>query len=475
MSDPLGERAALDGALDYAHDAARAFLASIDDAPVRPRGAGRAAAALDGALPDDGHGSIAALRALAAAADDAALRSAGPRFFHFVTGGATPAALAADWLTAALDQNPGMWAGSPFGADLERIALEWLRDLFALPREWGGVLTTGATMANYTGLAAARRWWAAQHGFDADVDGLSGRPPVPVFSSGYVHASSVKALGMLGIGRDSLQRVTADATGRIDLSALRDRLRALDGAPAVVVANTGEVNAGAFDPLPDVAELADEHGAWLHVDGAFGLFSRLTPRTAALTDGIERADSVVSDAHKWLNVPYDCGFVFVRDESLLSGAFGATADYYVGGRADRPSWALLGPESSRRTRALAVWATLRAYGRNGYRLMVERHLDLAQRVAARVDEAPELERLAPVPLNIVCFRIRLPGVSDDDLDEINRSAGEALLEDGRVYAGTTRYAGRVAFRPAIVNWRTTEHDVDLLVDVVRELAAAHAP
>jgi glutamate/tyrosine decarboxylase-like PLP-dependent enzyme len=325
-------------------------------------------------------------------------------------------------------------------------------------------------MANFTALAAARRWWGLKQGVDVDERGLAGLPAVPVFSSGYIHASAIKALAMLGIGRGSVRRFGRDEVGRLDLAALDAALRDLRGAPAILIANAGEVNAGDFDPIDAMADLADRYGAWLHVDGAFGLFVRVTPAAVEPGDGIERADSVISDGHKWLNVPYDCGFAFVRDATLLAGAFALSAAYLPVPGA-HASFGYLGPEASRRARGLAVWATLRAYGREGYRAMVERHLALARRLAARVDAAPELERLADARLNIVCFRYRPSGVAEAELDALNARIGAALLDDGRVYVGTTRYAGHVAFRPAIVNWRTTEPDVDLIVEVILDLGA----
>jgi glutamate/tyrosine decarboxylase-like PLP-dependent enzyme len=224
-----------------------------------------------------------------------------------------------------------------------------------------------------------------------------------------------------------------------------------------------------------MADLAAAHGAWLHVDGAFGLFARLSPRSAHLAEGVARADSVSSDGHKWLNVPHDCGFTFVREPERLANTFAERADYLPSPDDPRPSFGYRGPEGSRRARALAVWATLRAYGRSGYRAMVERHLDLAQRLAARVDAEPELERLADVPLDIVCFRWLPDGADPNELDDLNRRLGEALLRDGRVFAGTTIYEGKVAFRPAIVNWRTRPEDIDLLVDVLLELAGEMHP
>jgi glutamate/tyrosine decarboxylase-like PLP-dependent enzyme len=214
------------------------------------------------------------------------------------------------------------------------------------------------------------------------------------------------------------------------------------------------------------------HGAWLHVDGAFGLFARLSPQSRQLAAGVERADSVIADGHKWLNVPYDCGFAFVRDAGRLPRSFNVGAPYLPTPDDPRPNPGFLTPENSRRARALPVWATLRAYGRSGHREMVERHLELARHLGRRVDEIPQLERLAEVQLNIVCFRARPEGVEEEQLDELNRQLGEDLLGDGRVFAGTTTYGGRVAFRPAIVNWRTQEKDVDALVDVLLELLEA---
>lgn len=469
MADPIFERAQVVTALRAAATAAERYLSTLDADLVRRPGADAAAMSLRATFPEDGDGALVAIDELVRASD-AALRSSGPRFFHWVVGGTTPSALAADWLTSALDQSAFAYDSSPLGTRCEELAIDWLKDLFGIPVSWGGVLTTGATMANFTALAAARRWWAQRSGVDIDARGFAGLPPVPVLSSGYIHPSATKALAMLGIGRDTVRRFARDDVGRIDLAALEEALRALNGAPAIVVGNAGEVNAGDFDPLDRMADLAERYGSWLHVDGAFGLFARVTPRTAHLAAGVERAHSVVADGHKWLNVNYDSGFVFVRDPSLLDTAFAIGAPY-LPKPGEHPMFGGRGPEASRRARGIAIWATLRAYGRAGHRAMVERHLDLAQRLARAVDAAPELERLADVPLNIVCFRYRPGDLSDGALDTLNAKIGADLLADGRVYVGTTRYRGCVAFRPAIVNWRTTESDVDLIVDVVRELAA----
>jgi glutamate/tyrosine decarboxylase-like PLP-dependent enzyme len=493
MGDPLDRRDELEAALELAAAEARAYLEGLARDAVQPPGSAAlleegaglrvhgpdaplggeaASSALGGELPQHGDGALSAVTELARLAREAATRSSGPRFFHFVIGGTTPAALAADWLTSALDQNAAAWVASPFGTRLEQVAIDWLRQLFRLPPEFGGVLVTGGTMANFTCLAAAREWCAERAGFNAAEEGLSGAPQIPVLTSGYVHASAMKSLALLGIGRAGVHKLTRDARGRLDLHALGDHLASLDGGPAIVIANAGEVNAGDFDPIEDMADLAERHGAWLHVDGAFGLFARLSPRTEALTAGTERASSVSSDGHKWLNVPHDCGFAFVREDRWRRGAFSEQADYLPPLDSPRPVFAYHAPEGSRRARALTVWATLRAYGAEGYRAMVERHLDVAAHLVKRIDAEPAFERLADAPLNIVCFRWRPPGVSEEGrLDDVNRRLGEALLEDGRVFAGTTLFEGRVAFRPAIVNWQTRAEDVDLLVDVLLELGA----
>lgn len=455
--------------LDAVVDRAVEYLESLPDRPVRMPDADDVAMRFGGDLPEDGNGDKETLEALWSGLD-ATITSAGPRFFHWVIGGGTPSALAADWVASALDQNNGAWASSPLAARLEILSIDWLKQLFGLPAAWGGVLTTGATMANFTGLACARRWWGLQHGHDVDADGLAGLPSIPVFSSGYIHPSATKALALLGIGRSTTKQVVRDAVGRLDVEALEAELEKLDGAPAILVGNAGEVNAGDFDPIAKMADLAERYNAWLHVDGAFGLFAATSPRTKHLVEGVERAHSVISDGHKWLNVPYDCGFAFVHDKSLFQPVFAVAAAYLpTTVDEERPVLFNMGPESSRRARSLPVWATLHAYGRSGHREIIERQLDLAIHLGARVDAAPELERLADVQLNVVSFRYHPEGMSDKDTDDFNLRLGERVLEDGRVFVGTTNYGGRAAFRPALVNWQTQKGDVDLMLDVILEL------
>jgi glutamate/tyrosine decarboxylase-like PLP-dependent enzyme len=461
----------LQDVIDLAAREAGSYLETIADRPVRDPRADEIAATFGGSLPDEGVGAVRALEELVAGFDGA-VHSAGPKFFHFVDGGTTPAALGADWLAAALDQNPGAWVSTPLAARLEQVSIDWLKELFGLPAAWGGVLTTGATMANFVALACARRWCAERVGVDVDDLGVAAAPPITVLGGGYTHPSDVKALGMLGVGRARVQKLARDDVGRVDLDAMQAALLGLEGAPAIVIGSAGEVNAGDFDPLNDIADLAERYGAWFHVDGAFGLFAGLSPRTEHLVAGVRRADSVIADGHKWLNVPYENGFAFVRDPALLPAVFGSGAAYLPDIDEPQPNWGYRGPEMSRRARSFPVWATLRAYGREGHRAIVERNLDLAQHLAATVDAAPDLERLAEVQLNVVCFRYRPDGSEDGPaLDALNRRIGEGALTDGRVFFGSTTYGGRVAFRPALVNWRTREQDVDLVPAVVRELGA----
>src|SRR5438445_2156634 len=271
MPDPLLDRKSLDELLSHVAERARRYIAQVDDLPAGGTQQRDAAAAhFVGKLPEQGDGSAATLTRLMTRGLEAATNSTGPRFFHFVTGGSTPAALAADWLASTIDNNAGLWVSSPLGSKLEQVALAWLKDLFHRPEDWGGVLTTGATMSNFTALAAACQWWGEQHGVEIAEHGMSGLPAVPVFSSDFIHASAKKALSMLGIGH---ARVSPSplwgGSGRGSLDSLAVELKALKGAPAIVIAIAGEVNAGGFDPIRDLAELAHRHNVWLHVDGAF--------------------------------------------------------------------------------------------------------------------------------------------------------------------------------------------------------------
>jgi glutamate/tyrosine decarboxylase-like PLP-dependent enzyme len=471
VDDALGEELRAEAAelAPGIAEALREAMATVDRRTTLPPGAESALRELDVPLPESGPGSAATLRRLRALIEAAGANTNGPKCFHFVIGGTTPAALGADLLATIHDTLTYTWITSPLGVTLELQALAWLRELLALPRGWSGVMVTGATMANFVALAAARQWWGERHGVDVSARGLAGLPPIPVFSSGYVHASARRVLALLGCGHDAVTLCARDAVGKLDLDALERGLERLEGAPAVVVLNAGEVNAGDFDPIAEAIEIARRHDCWVHVDGAFGLFARVSPRTEHLVRGVEGADSATVDGHKWLNVPYDCGFAFVRARELLVKAFRYTADYLPAPDDPRPTLGALTPESSRRARGFAVWAALAAYGRKGQRRLVEHNLDLAQQLARRVDASPELERLAEVKLNIVAFRFNPGDLDESELNDLNQRLGVAVIEDGRFLVGTSKLGPRTIFRPAFSNWRTREEDVDEFVAVVLEL------
>ncbi|HCZ17688.1 MAG TPA: aspartate aminotransferase family protein [Candidatus Accumulibacter sp.] len=460
-------------ALVRAHALASAFLQSLPERPVAALPSpDEMAAALDEPLPEAGCDPAAAIDEWFARAERGITASPGPRFFGFVTGGVTPAALAGDWLASAIDQNAGLWASSPAAAQTELVVLRWLKELFGLPADWAGALTSGATMANLVGLIAARQWAGRQLGFDAAGDGLAGQPPIPVVSSTEIHLSAVKCLGTLGLGRNQLRKAAAPG-GSVDIAAMAALLREVAG-PVIIVGNAAEVNTGQFDDIAALADLRDAHpgGAWLHVDGAFGLFASASPRFAHLGRGIERADSVASDAHKWLNVPYDSGFAFVRDAAILREAFAAGGAYVLGSAGWDPFTHV--PEMSRRFRGLAAWCALKAFGRQGYRAVVERCVDNAAAFARWVETTPGIELMNPAALNIVCFRILGRGRDEAATDELNRTAVRAIQGDGRAFVTGTVWNGHAAIRAAFDNWQTTLDDVALLqgavADVTRSLS-----
>lgn len=422
------------------------------------------------ALPEKGCGARETIERLLDLNAVAGGNTGGPRCFHFVIGGSTPAALAADLLATAFETVTYTWLLSPVGVRMELQALDWLKEMLGLPREWTGVMVTGATMANFVCLAAARQWWGEQLGVDVSETGLSGMPQMPVLTSGFVHASTLKVMATQGVGRGNVQQFCRDDFGRLDLGAMEKALIELDGKPAVIIVNAGEVNAGEFDPVEDMINLARQHNCWVHVDGAFGLFARLSPRTAHFVEGAERADSATVDGHKWLNVPYDSGYAFVRDYNLLARAFRYSADYLPDENNDRPTMGAIGPESSRRGRSFAVWATIKAYGRDGHRRIVEHCLDIAQHFAEQVKQQDQLELMNDVQLNIVAFRYNPGNMSEADLDTLNERLGESVLADGRFLVGTTKIGARTVFRPAFSNWRTRYSDVEEFAEVVLEVA-----
>ena len=374
--------------------------------------------------------------------------SAGPRYLGFVTGGTTPAALAGDWLASVYDQNLAN-EGDSIASEVERETVRRLRQLFGLPSSFDGVFVSGATMANATALAVARQWVGRRLGVDLAEEGWAGLGRIPVLG-GAPHASIHKALAILGWGRRAVEKVDClEGRTAVDPEALDRRLQKIDG-PAVVVASAGEVNTGDFDDLEALVEICARRGAWLHVDGAFGLFAACSPKLRPLLKGLVGADSIATDGHKWLNVPYDSGIVFSRHMDLQEEVFRASAAYL----GDRPDLMHRTPENSRRFRALPAWTTLAAYGREGYREMVERTCHLGKQLGERLEASEDFELLAPVRLNIVCFAL-----AEGDEEARDRFL-DRLVQDGRAYLTPTTFGGRPGIRAAFSNWSTTEEDLE---------------
>ena len=406
---------------------------------------------------------------LAAAADAGLVASAGPRFFGFVIGGSLPASLGADWLTSAWDQNAGLYVISPAAAVAEEVAGNWLIELLGLPADTSVGFVTGTTMSNFTALAAARHRVLAAAGWDVDRHGLQGAPPVTVITHAGTHVTVYASLQMLGLGREGerVRRIESDDQGRLRVDALREAFDGIDG-PTIVCAQAGNVNTGAFDPLEEIIPAAHERGAWVHVDGAFGLWAAAVPSMRDRMHGYETADSWSTDAHKWLNVPYDSGLVFVRDRAAHHAAMTLGAEYYVetdGTDRDNYNWV---PESSRRARGFTVLAALRSLGRSGLVDLIERNCAHARRMAERLAEGPRVSILNDVVLNQALVRFEGPdGDTDGSLgDARTRAVVDAVQRDGTCWLGGTTWAGRAAMRFSVSGWQTTPNDIELSADAV---------
>jgi glutamate/tyrosine decarboxylase-like PLP-dependent enzyme len=404
---------------------------------------------VDGRLPAAGVPAVQVLEELATALEPGLVASGGPRYYGFVTGGALPAALGADWLVSAFDQDAATYVMSPAAAVVEDVTARWVLELLGLPTTASVGFVTGAQMANVACLAAARHVLLAGAGWDVETDGLAGAPVPTVLVGEEAHATVIQALRLLGFGAGRAVRVRTDERGRIRPEHLRERLSEVDGA-VLVCAQAGQVNTGACDPFEAVVELVgSRRDAWLHVDGAFGLWAATAPRRRHLVAGVEGADSWAVDAHKWLNVPYDSAMAIVRDGAALSSALSMSASYLpLGGQLDPSSRT---PENSRRARALPVYAALRNLGRDGVAELVERCCALARRAADQLAGHAAVEVLNDVELNQVLFRVH--GVDQDEL-------ARAVAQDGVCWVGTTRWRDRPAIRLSVSNWSTTADDID---------------
>lgn len=451
------------GLLDEVRAHALDWLTGLPDRPVRPSADVKACLdALDRELPEHGEDARATLAALVAAVGPGLMASPGPRFFGWVTGGSVPAAMAADLMAVVWDQNAVLSEAAPAATAVERVAGRWLCDLLGLPVGSAVGFVTGAQMANFTCLAAARHAVLARVGWDVEEQGLAGSPGVRVVTGRDRHSTVDLALRYLGLGTGAIAEVDTDGEGRLDLRDL-DRVLAVGGdVPTVVSLAAGNVNTGSYDDLRGGTDQGHAHGAWVHVDGAFGLWAGAAPTTRHHVDGVERADSWAVDGHKWLNTPYDSGFAVVADPAALAESMSQASSYVTYSDVVLDSNRLT-PESSRRARGFAVWAALRSLGRSGVADLVERTCRHARTLAAAMSGVPGADVLNQVVINQV-----LVAFADDA-----RTAAvlSALQADGTAYTTGTRWRGRAAIRFSVSNWSTADADVAATVDALRRAAA----
>ncbi len=441
-------------ALERAAELGIAYVESVADRPVSAEaGLVEARESLDLPLPERPMAAEQVIEELARGVEPGLTQMSGGRYFGFVIGGSLPAALAADWLTSAWDQNAGLALPTPAASVVEETAGRWVKELLGLPEQASFAFVTGCQLAHVTALAAARHHVLARSGHDVETEGLAGAPPVRVVAGANRHGTIDRALRLLGLGTGSVRIVPADDEGRMQIDELRAEL-ARESGPTIVCSQAGEVNTGAFDDIAAVADLAQEFGAWHHVDGAFGLWAAASPDLRHLTNGIERADSWATDTHKWLNVPYDNGIAICAHPEPHRAAFGVRSAYLVfEGEAREPvDWT---PEHSRRARSFTVYAAIRALGRAGVAELIERCCRHAGRIAAGLEELRGCEVLNEVVLNQVLFRFETDEATDAALTAVQRS-GEAWL-------GGTAWKGRRAIRVSVSNWQTSDADVERLV------------
>ena len=453
------------------------FLESLDERPVGATATrDQLLAALGGPLPSDGVPAVDVIEHLAQAADAGLLAIPGPRYFGFVIGGSLPAALAADWLTSTWDQNAGIFAAGPAASVVEEVACAWLVDLLGLPEGTSVGLTTGCQMAHFTCLAAARHAVLAHVGWDVEERGLVGAPEITVIVGSETHATIPTALQFLGLGRARPVSVESDDQGRMRLDALEAALPGAD-TPLIVCLQAGNVNTGSFDPIGPAIELIRARcpSAWIHIDGAFGLWAAADPQRRHLLAGHEGADSWATDGHKWLNVPYDCGYAFVRDPAAHSAAMSPpSAAYITYGQAERDEFRWV-PEHSRRARGFATYAALRSLGRDGVAGLIARCCRLAERMADALRAADDgIEVLNDVVLDQVLVRFTPPDGGDAaGADAWTREVVKAVQDDGTCWLGGTVWQGMAAVRISVINWSTTEADIDRSAAAI--IAAARRP
>ncbi|MBV8205686.1 MAG: aspartate aminotransferase family protein [Acidobacteria bacterium] len=422
--------------------------------------------ALGGPAPEHGEPAERVLNHLVRGAEPGIVASAGPRFFGFVIGGSLPVATAADWMTSVWDQNGPIWSTSPAASVVEEVAAQWLLEFLDLPRHCSVGFVTGGGTANFTCLAAARNHLLRQAGWDVEADGLQAAPRIHVLIGEEAHVTILTALRMVGLGERSAIRIKADDQGRMLPGELRRALAPLSG-PILVCTQAGDVNSGHFDPFFDLIQAVRERAGWMHVDGAFGLWARISERLKPLTHGAELADSWTVDAHKWLNVPYDCGLAITAHPQAHMAAMGSTAAYIIPGQGRRDNFSFV-PEFSRRARGFTVYAALRHLGRSGMRDLVECCCARARQMARLLAPQPGVAILNDVVLNQVLVRFR-------DDDDFTRAVIARVQQDGTCWLGGTTWKGNAAMRISVSNWSTTERDIELSANAILNSARIEAP
>jgi glutamate/tyrosine decarboxylase-like PLP-dependent enzyme len=453
----------IDAMLSIARERSLSFLDSLGSRPVFPRATYDETRVLfDVPLPDIGEDPEAVLHALADAGEKSVVATAGPRFFGYVIGGTIPASIAADWLTSAWDQNAGLWSATPAASAVEEVVARWLLDLLGLPDTSGVGLVTGCQMANFTCLAAARHAVLRRAGWDVEADGLQGAPRLHIVAGAEAHVTIHGALKMLGIGTSSMISVETDDQGRMIASKLREAIESLEG-PTIVCTQAGNVNTGAFDPIDEIADIAHRKDAWVHVDGAFGLWAAVSARRRHLVEGVGKADSWATDAHKWLNVPYDCGVAIVAHPADHHGAMSLKAAYLEKQDTDREPFDWV-PEFSRRARGFPIWVALRVLGRRGLEEMIDRGCDLAARAAETLGAVDGIEVLTTPVVNQALFRFHGSDTAKDD--ELTRDVIRRVQNDRVCWLSGTNWHGMEAMRFSVSNWSTTEKDIDMTTESI---------
>jgi glutamate/tyrosine decarboxylase-like PLP-dependent enzyme len=443
-------------------DAARLAREFVDSLPSRPVGAradlGELRGGLSRELSEDGEDPRVVIQELARDAEPGLVASAGPRYFGFVIGGALPAAVAADWLTSAWDQNGGGYGPAPALSVAEEVAAGWVRDLLGLPPGCGLGFVTGCQMAHFTCLAAARHSVLRDVGWDVEAMGLQGAPQLRVIAGEQAHVTVKVACRLLGLGAERVRVIGADDQGRLLVEELRGALEE-QPSPTIVCAQAGEINTGAFDPIAEIVDACRAHGAWCHIDGAFGLWAAASPTHRDLLAGYEQADSWATDGHKWLNVPYDCGIAAVKDAAVHRAAM-TSAAAYIPSHADDVPWGFdWTPEFSRRARGLPLYAALRSLGRAGVAQLVDGCCDHARRMAARLAQADGVEVLNDVVLNQVLVRF-----GDDD--DATNAVIERVQQEGTCWLGGSSFLGQAVMRISVVGWQTTSEDIDRSAEAI---------